>query len=198
MAAVRWCRRQRRPRSCPTLRLITCIWLACPSPALASLSPVVLVPCSLCSTSTAATAAPAADTRDKCTLLFGTQTGTAERFAKSLRAQLEGRYGGSTAFEALDIEHYDHAARLPKEKLVVLLMATYGDGDPTDSATDFWTWLSEAAEEGAQPDLLQVCWQEGAGWAAWQTQRTGSTGSACLPESGVAGGRGEPVRLPGC
>lgn len=36
----------------------------------------------------------------------GTQTGTAERFAKSLRAQLESKYGGSTAFEALDIEQY--------------------------------------------------------------------------------------------
>ncbi|KAL4458551.1 hypothetical protein ABPG75_013416 [Micractinium tetrahymenae] len=105
--------------------------------------------------STTSAAAPAADTRDRCTLLFGTQTGTAERFAKSLRAQLEGKYGGSTAFEALDIEHYDHAARLAKEKLVVLLMATYGDGDPTDSATDFWTWLSEAAEAGSEPDLLQ-------------------------------------------
>ena len=37
-----------------------------------------------------------------------------------------------------------------------LLMATYGDGDPTDSATEFWTWLSEAAESGAQEELLQV------------------------------------------
>jgi sulfite reductase alpha subunit-like flavoprotein len=95
-----------------------------------------------------------ADTREKCTILFGTQTGTAERFAKSLRAQLEGRYGGSTAFEVLDIEQYDAPAQLPKEKLVLLLMATYGDGDPTDSATDFWTWLSEAADSG--DDLLQA------------------------------------------
>lgn len=109
-----------------------------------------------CRSPTAAAAAPAADTRDKCTLLFGTQTGTAERFAKSLRAQLEGKYGGSTAFEALDIENYNFAAKLPKEKLVILLMATYGDGDPTDSATDFWAWLSEAAEAGSEPDLLQA------------------------------------------
>ena len=35
-------------------------------------------------------------------------------------------------------------------------MATYGDGDPTDSATEFWAWLSEAAESGAQEDMLQV------------------------------------------
>ncbi|PRW59852.1 NADPH-cytochrome P450 reductase [Chlorella sorokiniana] len=96
-----------------------------------------------------------ADSREKCVILFGTQTGTAERFAKGLRAQLESKYGGSTAFEVLDIEQYDFASKLPGEKLVFLLMATYGDGDPTDSATEFWTWLSEAAESGAQEDLLQ-------------------------------------------
>ena len=96
----------------------------------------------------------APDSRDKCVILFGTQTGTAERFAKSLRAQLEGRYGGSTAFEVLDIEQYDAPAQLPREKLAFLLMATYGDGDPTDSATDFWTWLSEAAEGGGGDGLL--------------------------------------------
>lgn len=90
------------------------------------------------------------------TLLFGTQTGTAERFAKSLRAQLESRYGAGTAFEVLDIENYDAPSRLPHERLVLLLVATYGDGDPTDSATEFWGWLGEAAESAAHEDLLQV------------------------------------------
>ena len=111
------------------------------------------------SSSHARAAAPpveAADSRQKCVILFGTQTGTAERFAKSLRAQLDSKYGGGTAFEVLDIEQYDAAKQLPQEHLVFLLMATYGDGDPTDSATEFWTWLSEAAEGGAADDLLQV------------------------------------------
>jgi hypothetical protein len=92
------------------------------------------------------------------TLLMLAGAGTAERFAKSLRAQLDSKYGGSTAFEVLDIEQYDAPSELPKEKLVFLLMATYGDGDPTDSATDFWNWLSEAAGSGADDDLLQVGW----------------------------------------
>ena len=29
----------------------------------------------------------------------------------------------------------------------IFLMATYGDGEPTDSASDFWSWLTKAAEE---------------------------------------------------
>ena len=102
------------------------------------------------------------DTRDKCVILFGTQTGTAERFAKSLRAQLDGRYGGGTAFEVLDIEQYSAPQQLAGEKLVFLLMATYGDGDPTDSATEFWNWLSAEAE-GGSVDQLQVRSWSGAG-----------------------------------
>lgn len=123
---------------------------ACPRAALAR-QPSVLPP-----QKGGAKQAEAEDSRDRCVILFGTQTGTAERFAKSLRAQLEGRYGGGTAFEALDVEQYDAASRLPKEKLVLLLMATYGDGDPTDSATEFWGWLSAAAEGAESDDLLQA------------------------------------------
>jgi NADPH-ferrihemoprotein reductase len=96
---------------------------------------------------TAATAATdnnhVEDKREKCTILYGTQTGTSERFAKSLRSQLEGKYGTHTAFETIDIENYDHTAQLPSEKLVFLLMATYGDGDPVDSAIPFFDWLKE-------------------------------------------------------
>jgi NADPH-ferrihemoprotein reductase len=94
----------------------------------------------------AAKAASGPDTRDRATILFGTQTGTAERFAKSLKSQLESKYGASTAFDVIDVEHYNAEERLSKEKLVFFLMATYGDGEPTDNAADFYTWLSDAAD----------------------------------------------------
>lgn len=93
--------------------------------------------------------------KDRCTILFGTQTGTAERFAKSLRSQLESKYGSHTDFEVLDIENYDAAGQLASERLVLYTMATYGDGEPTDSATEFWSWLSAAADDAEQADLLQ-------------------------------------------
>jgi NADPH-ferrihemoprotein reductase len=92
-------------------------------------------------------AAPAADDRQRCTILFGTQTGTAERFAKSLKSQLESKYGAHTAFDVVDIEHYDAPTRLIKEKLVFFLMATYGDGEPTDDAAAFYNWVTSEAED---------------------------------------------------
>ncbi|KAG7669862.1 hypothetical protein Ndes2437B_g06058 [Nannochloris sp. 'desiccata'] len=88
------------------------------------------------------------DTREHCSILFGTQTGTAERFAKSLKSQLESKYGASTVFDVVDVENYI-AENLVKEKLVFFLMATYGDGEPTDNAADFYNWLLAQAKESS-------------------------------------------------
>lgn len=96
------------------------------------------------------------DTREHCSILFGTQTGTAERFAKSLKSQLESKYGASTVFDVVDVENYI-AENLVKEKLVFFLMATYGDGEPTDNAADFYNWLlAQAKESSMEAPLCEV------------------------------------------
>ena len=101
-------------------------------------------------------ASPAAtDTRPRCKIMFGTQTGTAEKFAKTLRSQLESRYGSSAAFEVMDIENYDGPGKLAEEHLVIFITATYGDGEPTDSATNFYNWLLKTAEEEDAPFKVQ-------------------------------------------
>ncbi len=96
------------------------------------------------------------DTREHCSILFGTQTGTAERFAKSLKSQLESKYGASTVFDVVDVENYN-SENLLKEKLVFFLMATYGDGEPTDNAADFYNWLlAQAKESSMEAPLCDV------------------------------------------
>jgi NADPH-ferrihemoprotein reductase len=97
-----------------------------------------------------------AENREHCSILFGTQTGTAERFAKSLKSQLESKYGASTIFDVVDVENYI-AENLAKEKLVFFVMATYGDGEPTDNATDFYNWLlAQAKESSMEAPLCEV------------------------------------------
>ncbi|XP_035136173.2 NADPH--cytochrome P450 reductase isoform X1 [Callithrix jacchus] len=77
-------------------------------------------------------------------VFYGSQTGTAEEFANRLSKDAH-RYGmrGMTA----DPEEYDLAdlSSLPEieNSLVVFCMATYGEGDPTDNAQDFYDWLQE-------------------------------------------------------
>eukprot|EP00644_Phytophthora_capsici_P007029 jgi/Phyca11/526284/estExt2_fgenesh1_pm.C_PHYCAscaffold_80159 len=80
-------------------------------------------------------------------ILFGSQTGTAEGFAEVLKK--EGRKAGFQT-HAIDLEDYDAAEKLKDEKLVILVMATYGEGDPTDNAVDFINFLKD--KEGVLGD----------------------------------------------
>lgn len=61
--------------------------------------------------------------------------------------------------DVLDLENYRAAEQLHREKLLVMCLATYGDGEPTDNAAEFFTWLSkevEAVEAGQKQPPLEV------------------------------------------
>ena len=76
------------------------------------------------------------------TVLYGSQTGTAEGLAKKLHKTLK---KGNFIPEMLDMAAYDRN-RLPLEKNLLIITSTYGDGEPPDSATELHAWLmSEAA-----------------------------------------------------
>ena len=76
------------------------------------------------------------------TILFGSQTGTAEGLAKKLFKTLK---KGNFEPEIHDLSAYD-PARLATEKNLLVITSTYGDGEPPDSALEFHTkLLSDAA-----------------------------------------------------
>ena len=73
------------------------------------------------------------------------------------RTELLQRYGDGMDFAIEDMETYAHEARLPGEHLVLFLLATYGDGEPTDNALEFYNWVTAAAkgaDGGAGDDQL--------------------------------------------
>jgi len=82
-----------------------------------------------------------ADAGDEDTVFiyFGSQTGTAEGFSREIEQDAPSHDLKATA---VDLEEFD-----PKEfaqhKAVVLIVATYGEGDPTDNAMDFFKWLQD-------------------------------------------------------
>lgn len=86
-------------------------------------------------------------------ILFGSQTGTAEGFAEVLKTL--GRKAGF-ATHAIDLEDYDAAEKLRKEKCVILVMATYGEGDPTDNAVEFLRFLKDEDGELGEDELQGV------------------------------------------
>ncbi|KAM6946270.1 NADPH--cytochrome P450 reductase isoform 2-T2 [Aplochiton taeniatus] len=81
-------------------------------------------------------------------VFYGSQTGTGEEFANRLSKDAQ-RYGMKGM--AADPEEYDMSelSRLTEidNSLAIFCMATYGEGDPTDNAQDFYDWLQETDAE---------------------------------------------------
>ncbi len=71
------------------------------------------------------------------TILYGTQTGTAEGLARKLTKKL-----AKNRFETAchDIATYNRQS-LKNEKNILVIISTYGDGEPPDSAADFHQWI---------------------------------------------------------
>ena len=81
--------------------------------------------------------APANGPAISVTVLYASQTGTAEGLAKKLIKALK---KGNFAPELQDMATYDRS-RLAQEKNLLIITSTYGDGEPPDSAAEFHAWL---------------------------------------------------------
>ena len=71
------------------------------------------------------------------TLLYGSQTGTAEGLAKKTAKAAEGR---GFAPKLVSMEEFADLD-LTKEENILVIASTYGEGDPPDMAKGFWDWL---------------------------------------------------------
>ncbi|XP_038216038.1 NADPH--cytochrome P450 reductase [Zerene cesonia] len=82
-------------------------------------------------------------------VFYGSQTGTGEEFAgrlakEGIRYKMKGMVADP---EECDMEELTKLKDIPNS-LAVFCVATYGEGDPTDNAMDFYEWL-----KNGDPDL---------------------------------------------
>lgn len=102
--------------------------------------------------------APAKANPNAVKVIYGSNTGTAELFAKTLRSEASSRgfdvrcVDGATVPallqepDANDPEALEIPRTLGPEKNIILVLATYGEGDPTDSCVDLVEALRRTAK----------------------------------------------------
>lgn len=77
-----------------------------------------------------------------CIIFYGSQTGTAEDYASRLAKEGKSRFGLETMVADLEDYDFDNLDSVPSDKVVMFVLATYGEGEPTDNAVDFFEFIS--------------------------------------------------------
>lgn len=70
--------------------------------------------------------------RVKCTIVFGTETGNSEKFARKFGDIAKTKFNS----KVLCMNEYK-AEDLPKEQLFIVIVSTHGNGDAPQNAEDF-------------------------------------------------------------
>ncbi|KAL5313335.1 hypothetical protein ACEPPN_019068 [Leptodophora sp. 'Broadleaf-Isolate-01'] len=76
-------------------------------------------------------------TQKQCVIFYGSQTGTSEKLAAILSKEALARFGIDCLVANLEDFDYDDLLSLPEDKVAIFLLATYGEGEPTDNAIAF-------------------------------------------------------------
>lgn len=97
------------------------------------------------------------DESDKnCVVFYGSQTGTAEDYASRISKEGHSRFGLKTMVADLEDYDFDNLDTFPADKLAVFVLATYGEGEPTDNAVEFYEFIGSEdinfSEGGAADD----------------------------------------------
>lgn len=80
-------------------------------------------------------------------IFYGSQTGTAEEYAIRIAKEAKTKFGLTSL--VCDPEEYDfeNLDQVPEDSCVIFVMATYGEGEPTDNAVQLMENLTDSAFE---------------------------------------------------
>jgi len=87
-------------------------------------------------------------------VMFGSQSGTAEGLAKRVAQEAKQR---GFAPKVLPLNDYEQA-NLAAGGTAVIISSTWGDGEPPDNATQFWSWISSESAPRLEHLNFAVLW----------------------------------------
>lgn len=79
-------------------------------------------------------------------IFFGSQTGTAEEYATKIAKEIKARFGVSSLVCDPEEYEFDKLDALPENAAAIFVMATYGEGEPTDNAVSLIEFLKESPQ----------------------------------------------------
>nr|ABW86976.1 cytochrome P450 reductase 2 [Curvularia lunata] len=88
-------------------------------------------------------------------IFWGSQSGTAERFAEVLRRECLTHFGLNAL--VADLSEYDAGsiAEIDKTHFAIFILSTYGEGDPSDNASELWDWIKQGKTQGTMLQNLR-------------------------------------------
>ncbi|WFD32062.1 NADPH--hemoprotein reductase [Malassezia sp. CBS 17886] len=82
--------------------------------------------------------------KKRLVIFYGSQTGTAEEYAIKIAREAKSRYGTSALVLDPENEEMDKLDQIPADCAAVFVMATYGEGEPTDNAVPMVDFLKSS------------------------------------------------------
>ncbi|KAJ5626066.1 hypothetical protein N7510_002375 [Penicillium lagena] len=86
------------------------------------------------------------ETGKNIVVFWGSQSGTAEGFAARLVREISIRWGQESIMAELSDYDPITITEIPKSKLAIFIVSTYGEGDPSDNTAEFWSWIIKASD----------------------------------------------------
>ncbi|TVY47501.1 NADPH--cytochrome P450 reductase [Lachnellula occidentalis] len=84
-----------------------------------------------------------ANSGKNCMVFFGSQSGGAEDIAARLAKEGHSRFGLETMVGSLEDYDYDTLNDFPSSAVAIFVIATFGEGEPPDSAQDFFNFITD-------------------------------------------------------
>lgn len=87
-------------------------------------------------------------------IFYGSQTGTAEEYATKLAKEAKARFGTSSLVCDPEEYEFEKLDQLPEDSVAFFVMATYGEGEPTDNAVGLMEFVEGEDVAFSQGDRL--------------------------------------------